>query len=231
LRAEKKQLSEGLELSGALEPGLVACPPLEAHDPAQRQIQDAIAGDAAATRALVAALNPVVRVRVARMLFRYRGKSLNRSLQQEVADLSQEVFLELFRDGARVLASWDPARGASLSTFVGLVANRTVIRVLKGVALNPWRDEPVEGEVLELQGGASADLEERIISRELAERLFNRLRAEVSPLAFRVFTLLFVQELGIEAAGKELGMSADALYAWRSRLNKTLRGLLEKEVA
>ena len=34
---------------------------------------------------------------------------------------------------------------------VGLVANRTVTRVLKGAALNPWRDEPVEGSVLELE--------------------------------------------------------------------------------
>ena len=77
-------------------------------------LERVLAGDAASSRALVAALLPVVQARVARVLVRRRGGS-GRDVRQEVEDLSQEVFAILFADGARVLRAWDPSRGLSLT--------------------------------------------------------------------------------------------------------------------
>ena len=47
--------------------------------------------------------------------------SAGRDIRQEVEDLSQEVFLQLFAEGGRVLATWQPERGLTLLNFVGLV--------------------------------------------------------------------------------------------------------------
>jgi RNA polymerase sigma-70 factor (ECF subfamily) len=189
---------------------------------ARELVHAVIRGEPSAVRTLVAELLPVVRVRVARTLYRYRKHARRRTLEQEADDLTQEVFAVLFERNAHVLASWDPARGLSLIGFVGLVSDRTAGAILRSGARTPWREDPVEGEALDREDPSpSADV--RIASRDLAERLYEALRSELSPLGFRMFSALFVDQTDVDEICRDLGMRPDAVYAWRSRLTKIIR--------
>ena len=86
----------------------------EAQDP-HALIQKALAGDPASVRALVDRLSPVISRRVAATLWRRPGK---RNVAQDVADMSQDVFLSLFQSDGKALRAWDPARGMSLEALL-----------------------------------------------------------------------------------------------------------------
>ena len=80
--------------------------------PGRETIDAALAGDAAAMRALVDALTPVIQATVARALL--PAARSGRGIRADVEDLTQEVFERLLENGGRTLASWDPARGRTL---------------------------------------------------------------------------------------------------------------------
>jgi RNA polymerase sigma-70 factor (ECF subfamily) len=137
----------------------------------------------------------------------------------------QQVFLTLFDQRGRVLASWDPARGLSLDNFVGLVAERQVLSILRSGKRDPWREDPT---LVEDMDGPSEepDPEEAAASREELELLLARMREALSPLGWQLFDLLYLQERSVSEVEAATGLSADAVYAWRSRLRKLARSLL-----
>jgi DNA-directed RNA polymerase specialized sigma24 family protein len=95
-------------------------------------IRRALTGDPTALTELVAVLTPVIQARVARTLLARRHRlACGRDVRQEVEDLSQDVFLTLFSRDSRVLRDWQPERGLSLESFVGLVAERQVLSFLR----------------------------------------------------------------------------------------------------
>ncbi len=195
--------------------------------PGQAEVAAALAGDRGAVRALLLELTPVVRVRVARALYRYRGSARRRELRQESDDLVQEVLVELFRNDGRVLRSWDPARGLSLLGFVRLVTDRTASAILSG-ARSPWRDDPVDPQDFSDYSAAESTIEARVMSAELAARVYDALLVELTPLAFRVFELLLVEEADVPTICTTLNITADAVYTWRGRLSKTIRRLADE---
>lgn len=185
--------------------------------------------DEPALGCLVGALTPVVQARVARKLLGHRDRSGRlRDVRQEVDDLSQEVFLALFQDDARILRSWQPGRGLSLENFVGLVAERQAVSILRSGRRTPWREDPTLADDLDRAAGGDdgESAEEALISRDTLGRLLDRLAEELSPLGRFLFDLLLVEETPVAEAITATGMSADALYAWRSRLKRTARRLL-----
>jgi RNA polymerase sigma-70 factor (ECF subfamily) len=187
----------------------------------------ALTGDSTALTRLVSLLTPVIQARVARTLLTRRFRLAGgRDVRQEVEDLSQEVFLALFSRGGRVLRAWEPERGLSLENFVGLVAERQVLSFLRSSRRNPWPEETSLAEdELDTETEDSGP-EETAASREHLALLLDRLREEVSPLGWRLFQLLFVQELSQPEVEAASGLSADAVYAWRSRLRRVARKLL-----
>ena len=190
---------------------------------AERELLDrALSGDATATRELVALVLPVVQVRVARVLSRRRARS-GRDVRQEVEDLAQEVFAALFENDGRVLRVWDPARGLALASFCGLVAEREAASILRSGRRSPWTEDATPVEDLERGVGSAADAELGASSREQLERLAERLRQELSPRGLELFQRLIVEEEPVDAVCASTGMSADAVYAWRSRLGKLAR--------
>jgi len=66
-------------------------------------------------------------------------------------------------------------------------------------------------------------------NREQLHRLLERLRLELSPRGWQMFELLFVRELSVAEAVAASGLSADAVYAWRSRLRRLARRLLAEK--
>ena len=182
-----------------------------------------MAGDAAAIRALVDLLAPVIQARVARLLLRGRWRG---DLRHEVEDLSQDVFVALFADSGRILLAWDPERGLSLLNFVGLVAERQAISVLRTGRAAPLADDPTLCAQVEDGRDTEPNPEVRTASRELLGAVLDRLRERLSPLGLCLFQTLLVEEQSVDAVCAETGMTADAIYAWRSRLKKVVRELV-----
>ena len=185
-------------------------------------LERALSGDVAATRELVTLVLPVVQVRVARALSRRRARS-GRDVRQEVEDLALEVFAALFADDGRVLRAWDPVRGLALASFCGLVAEREAPSILRSGRRSPWTEDATPPEDLERDVGAAADVELGAASREQLERLAERLSEELSPRGLELFQRLIVDEEPVDSVCTSTGMSADAIYAWRSRLGKLAR--------
>jgi DNA-directed RNA polymerase specialized sigma24 family protein len=193
------------------------------------EVARAVSGDEVAARRVLGAIVPVIRVRVARVLFRYRALSRRRDLSQEADDLTQEVLTYLFENGGRVLRTWDPAKGLELTGFVGMVAERAAASILKSGARTPWREDPVDSEVLAAAHAPEVSPADAMLSRELGERVYLALRAELSPLGAQLFQQIFVDEMDVEAICRHHSMSKDAVYAWRSRLTRRVRELVARE--
>ena len=196
------------------------------HEDIADLVQRALAGDPTALTRLVARLTPVVQARVARTLLARRSRlGSGRDVRQEVEDLSQEVFLSLFARDGHILRSWQAERGLSLENFVGLVAERQVVSVLRSGKRNPWKEEPSPVEDLETTAPDRGP-EEAAASREQLSLLLERLREKLSPLGHQIFVLLFVQEMTVPETMAASGLTADAVYAWRSRLRRLAQQLL-----
>jgi RNA polymerase sigma-70 factor (ECF subfamily) len=188
--------------------------------------------DAAALRRLVHRLRPVVQARVARKLLVFRDRGApGRDVRQEVEDLTQEVFLVLFADDARILRGWQAERGLSLENYVGLVAERQAVSLLRTKRRSPWSADPtLAGELERLDqleaGAAEPSAERAAVARDTLGRLLDRLSQELSPLGRQLFELLLVDEVPMAEAAARTGLSSDALYTWRSRLRKLARRIL-----
>ena len=183
-------------------------------------IRAVLAGDRRAARALVRRLTPVIHSRVARCLVASKA-GIGRDRRQEVADLTQDIFRLLFDHDGRVLRRWDPEAGLSLDNFVGLVARRHALSVLRSGTRTPWRDDPVED--IERLITTTADPEQLVCTQDLLVGIIDELEAELSPKGWLLFRRLFVDEAGVPELVAELGMTRDAIYAWRSRLGKLIR--------
>lgn len=179
-------------------------------------LDSALSGDSAAVRMLVDTLTPIIQARVARRLLR---SPASKDVRQDVKDLSQDVFLHLFEKSGRVLRSWDPDRGMSLENYVGLIAERRAISHFRSGKSNPWRETDNLDDVQEPQD--ETNLIERQVSGESdLSAVLACMKQSLSPLGWRLFDLLYINEQSIEQVHFETNMSADALYAWRSRLKK-----------
>ncbi len=189
-------------------------------------VERALAGDPAAQDQLVAMLTPVIHKRVSRTLLARRSfLAGGRDLHQEVEDQVQEVLLKLFARDGHVLRSWQPERGLSLENFVGLVAEREVLSFLRSGPRNPRKeDSSFTAEELDTPTPDS-NQEVRTASREFLSLLLDRLHEELSPLGWWLFQLFFVQDLSPAEVQEKTGLSAFAVYAWRSRLRRLAKKL------
>ncbi len=201
--------------------------PSLSNDRAAELVSRALAGDESALARLVDRLTPVIQARVARALL-CRGLPDRRgSVRAQVEDLCQEVFLMLFRDGGRVLRSWEPERGLSLDNFVGLIARRRALSFLRGGRGGGRAEEPAPDDELE-RAAPEGGPELGALGREQLRLLLRRLQEEVSPLGWHLFQLLLVEERPLAEVERSTRMSRDALYAWRSRLRRHARRLLDE---
>ncbi len=169
----------------------------------------------------MAELAPRVQFKVNAALVRRGRRRGIGSSRQDVLDLVQEVFLTLFENDGKVLRTWDPARGAQLRTFVGLVADR----VVGGGRRSGWREDPTEAPALERAAGKTETFERQVASREVLAVVLDRLRESLTPRGMWLFRALFVEQRDAAEVAEEAGMTLDALYAWRSRLRRHVRSI------
>lgn len=186
-------------------------------------IRRALEGDVRSTRVLVDALYPVIARRVGATLWQ---RTRRRGVAQEVNDLVQEVFLSLFECEGKALRAWDPARGMSLDRFVGMLAQHQVISILRSGRASPWRDEPTEAETLDRLGETRLTPESITAARQDLRLLLDQLREQLSPRGLELFQRIIVDEEPLESLMRTTGMSADAIYQWRSRMLRAARALV-----
>ena len=208
-----------------------------------RLIRAAIAGDKQALSWLLDELTPVVQNRAARALLRYSTNSQARSIQQEVEDLTQEIFLWLFDNRGKILKSWNPKQGVPLVGFIGFVADRKAMGIMRTHKRSPWTEEPMTVDELEQRQNpftqridiagvlalqSSKDPECQIVSKELLRLVVERLNDSLTPLGKYLFSLLYVEQRSVVEVGQHMGMTLDAVYAWRSRLGRKSRQILNQ---
>jgi RNA polymerase sigma-70 factor (ECF subfamily) len=197
-------------------------PPVE---PTPKLVERALAGDRASLRELLQRVSPIIQARAARALARRRGTS-GRDPRQELMDMTQEVFVALLQDDGRALRAWREERGLSFENFVGLLADRQVVTILRTGKRSPWTEEPTEVADLEAHAGdAEASVVTAVASRELLSDVVDRLRQELSPKMLHLFYALWIDEAPIPQICEELGMQAEAVYAARSRIAKRARDI------
>ena len=97
--------------------------------------------------------------------------------------------------------------------------------ILRSKRRSPFTDEPTEGAALERRSGAARSVEREVGARDLLRALLARLEEELSPLGAQIFDLVWRQQKSTEQVCAELGMSKDAVHAWRSRIMKKARAL------
>jgi RNA polymerase sigma-70 factor (ECF subfamily) len=190
-----------------------------------RTLEQALDGNGEAIRSLVATFTPIIQARAARALLR-SGKGRGRDARQELADLVQDVLLLLFRNDGQILRTWRADRGLSILNFVGLVAEREVAHIARSGRRGPWALDPAEDTELERMVPVVESAEGTVGSCDLFDRVYERLEAELSDKALELFRLLIVEELAAPEVCAMTGLSADAVYTWRSRLLRRTRDLV-----
>ncbi len=193
----------------------------KAGDPTLELVQRALAGSEEALTVLVDQLTPVIQARVSRSLLRQAQGVHGASSRETVKDLTQEIFVELFKNEGKTLRRWDPQRGASLENFVGFITERRVISILRRGKNSAEVELP--NELDPADGSPAASPERWTASRELLACIVKALRGNLSTLGWTMFEMLFVWGGSVEEVSRELDMSRDAVRKWRSRLRKQAR--------
>lgn len=182
------------------------------------RLRRALDGRSEEVTQLVALLTPVVQARVARALLRRPAR--DRDIQQDVADLTQEVFVALFSADARSLRSWEPARGLSLLNFVGLLAERRVASLLRTKRYDSTGPE------LNAEASTGNSADGRVVSRMMLERVLESLQSSLSARGLELFHRLYVQEQSVEEICAQTDLQPAAVHQWRHRLRDAARAAL-----
>lgn len=180
-----------------------------------------LAGDRRAVAAFVRVMTPIVQARSAKAM---RGFAVEGSrARQELEDMVQDTFLALFSHDSKLLRTWEPKRGLSFENFIGLIAYRLALSKLRTHKSNPFTADPTLDENLESEQEPTPAFDTGVVQRDLMVKVVARVRAKLSPLGLSLFTALILEERDIEEVMMEQSMSRDALYAWRSRLLKSVK--------
>lgn len=189
-------------------------------------IRRSLAGSPEDRRELAEWLLPVVDCEV-RIILKPIAQRYRRNFRDEAEDLGQDVLLQLFHDGGRVLLSWDPSRGMQLRSFLSLVVRRYIYRRFRGFRGNPWSCDPAAAEELitHLDDGIATEfsLLTDIEYRLHLDEILAVLEVELSDHDWRLFTKLYVDQRKPVDVGKEEDMRENAVHKWVSRFQKRVR--------
>jgi RNA polymerase sigma-70 factor (ECF subfamily) len=129
-------------------------------------------------------------------------------------------------DRGKVLLQWDPSRGLDLAGFVALLARRETVSVLRSRRRCPWTEDPTLLEDLEHHAASRMGPESEAISRDLLATLAHTVRDRLSERGAKIFDLMFLEGRPVEEVCELTGISPDAFYTWRSRLQRLVREIL-----
>jgi RNA polymerase sigma-70 factor (ECF subfamily) len=175
-----------------------------------------IAREPKAMREFVRLLEPVFRVRIAKVLLAAGDAS-----RRDVEDLCQDTFVALLVDDGRLARLWDPASGLSFENYAGLKARHLAIDYVRKKRDVLWLDdEPCES--LEPKVDSCLSPERVVVTNDFLSKVFEKLRAELSEFGRKILELLFVENREVAEVCRIMGMTAESVYAWRSRLGRRI---------
>ena len=184
-------------------------------------VREALDGGDASRAGLARHLAPMVQAEVALMMTRY-GAMRSRDGRQEIRDLTQEVFVVLFKDDAKTLRAWNPDAGRKLGSFVRMVAKRRLLSLMRTQSKNPWPDEPTDYSVVE-HASSTPGVEPSVQGREELSSLMERLNRWFTPEDHALFRMFFVEGMSIAEVEAATNKSRAAIYAWRRHLRSFVR--------
>lgn len=167
------------------------------------------------TRQHVHEIARLARASVTRVLSRRKH-----ALGCDADDLTQHVLAHLFANDARALCRWEQGYGVSYVSYVRMIAERAAISALRRRDHHPREEHPADPSVLDAFGDDERSIEDGLLERAHSRALVERLDRELTPCGRRVLRVLYAEGQSIEDASRSLGMSADALYTWRSRIRR-----------
>lgn len=161
-------------------------------------------------------LEPVCRARINKVLLRAGDAS-----RRDVDDLCQITWMALLMNGGRLARKWSSSKGLSFENYAGLKAEhlaRDFVRQKKEVL---WRDdEPCTS--LEPRLDSSRAPDRLVEASDLMQKVTSVLQSELSEVGRKLFYLLYVEQLEVDEVCSIMGMTPDAVYAWRSRLGRRM---------
>lgn len=180
-------------------------------------IARALEGDEVLAARLESDLTPVIQARVARKLYN-RPTSASTAIE----DYVQQVWESLLDHRAKVLRDWDPGRGLSLRNYVGLVAERLTISLLRSGRWTGWRENATLLDDPE-RNSKEPSPEEVTAGRDELRWILERFQEKLDPLDWHLFDLLFVQELPVLEVAERTKMTRWAVYQRRWRIRRLAR--------
>lgn len=194
-------------------------PPAEELDLVKR----CVAGDTAAWQTFLKTSAPAVRRAVHTALLRRRG----RAQPDDIDNLTQQILLDLLKDGARKLATF---QGRSrLATWLGVVAARAV---LNAVAEDPeWRsvrDARGQGWVAALRRQGEAESPLQRIAREEERRAVQSALRFLPARDQLLLRLVYQEGLSYAEAGRALSVSPNSISPLLERARTRFRAVVSE---
>ncbi len=189
-----------------------------------RLLDAALSGDRRAIDGLVERLMPVVRAICRRVIERRSGR---RAGPYDGDDLVQEVWLILMRDDAERLRQWDPERGASLESYVAMVARSEAGKVLR-LEQAARRGGGAEIRALDDARGVAGghDPEAVALGRSLQADLDAHLADNLAPKGRLILRLLYSDGLSPAEAARSVGCTTQVIYNWQHKIRRLIKARL-----
>lgn len=186
-------------------------------------IEQTLKGDQAAARALVVIFSRIFQQEAKFAVYRVRGTS------EDVKELVNDIFADLFADGARALRRFDPSKGATPEGYFRRFARLRCMgfarderdRVLERLM------EPTDLSELHISSDQEPDEVEKLDAKAKLQRI-----AEVlTPADFELFTRRLLKGQETEEICKAMQLSRDVFFQRIHRLIGRLQqhGLLATE--
>lgn len=146
---------------------------------------------------------------VVRRIFRTRGRGLG---QADVDDVTENVFVMLLEQEARLLRRYDPAH--KLSAYVAVIARTATHRYLRNQKVKVDLPDEMWGDSIADSGQGTASAE--TAGLEMRNALHETM-AELSERDQRVLKLFYFEGKDYQAIAKTLGLSVNSVGAALSR--------------
>jgi RNA polymerase sigma factor (sigma-70 family) len=198
-------------------------------DEALDLIRQARSGQTAAVRILVERLMPVVQARVQRRVMRMPGSKIG---HYDRDDLVQEIWLALVKDELRVLSAYDPARGATLEGYVGMIAEREIGNIRQRELEAEKRKTNQLSVVVEQidQVARSFDSPEaNLEGRRMSEQLGVYLEQNLPPKGRIICRYVYGDHAPIEKISEILGVSRQVVYNWQHKIRQLAQEFFERQ--
>jgi DNA-directed RNA polymerase specialized sigma24 family protein len=141
--------------------------------------------------------------------------------REDTRDVIQITLMAMVIDGYKLIKAWDPSR-RPFEVYSRLIAKQKAIEFLR-----QHKDEGLDGiDAREPKATRDCSPEEQVAAKELGQKALEQLKLEQSPLGCQLVELLIIEKRTTEDVRDLMGMAANTVDQWRSRLLSQLKKIL-----